>query len=24
VGVNMTFGGTAHHPAPEDAEFAAA
>jgi acetyltransferase-like isoleucine patch superfamily enzyme len=24
VGVNITFGGTAHHPAPEDAEFAAA
>jgi acetyltransferase-like isoleucine patch superfamily enzyme len=24
VGVNMTFGGSVHHPAPEDAEFAAA
>ena len=24
IGVNMTFGGAAHHPAPEDAEFAAA
>jgi hypothetical protein len=24
IGVNMTFGGTAHHPAPEDAEFATA
>ena len=24
VGVNMTFGGAAHHPAAEDAEFAAA
>jgi acetyltransferase-like isoleucine patch superfamily enzyme len=24
VGVNFTFGGTAHHPAPEEAEFVAA
>ena len=23
IGVNVTFGGTAHHPAPEEAEFAA-
>ncbi len=24
IGVNMTFGGSVHHPAPEDAEFATA